>query len=116
MVVAPASMAARQTSATKPGSDRVASSHANSTSSTRPCTYETAERACSTTSSGSRTEFELHVDRARREHDVHTGAAAGLRERLDGCVEILVTGSRERGDGGAAHGCSDGTDALEVAR
>ena len=53
MVVAPASMAAVHTSATKAGSERVASSHENSTSSTRGATYPTAHRASSSTSGGS---------------------------------------------------------------
>ena len=57
MIVAPASMATRQTRATNDGSERVASSHENSTSSTRDAAYSTAHRALSTTSCGSRPSF-----------------------------------------------------------
>ena len=52
--VAPAAITARQTRATKSGSERVASSHENSTSSTRSAAYATAQRARCTTSAGSR--------------------------------------------------------------
>ena len=44
-------------------------------------------------------ELELHVDRARREDDVHACARCD-GERLDGGVEVLVSRPRERRDGG----------------
>ena len=81
-VVAPCSTARAQTSATKSGSERVASSHESSTSSTRPAAYETAKRAARHLG-GLEPELFLHVDRARRHDDVHPRPArAG--ERLGG--------------------------------
>ena len=61
-------------------------------------------------------ELELHVDRARREHDVHARPAARDGECLDGGIEVVAARPRERRDGGSAHGRCDCAHAFEVAR
>ena len=114
MIVAPASIAARQTRATNAGSERVASSHENSTSSTSEAAYATDQRACSTTSCGSRPSFfsmcSALVARKMwmRERPAPASAsAAASRSSLHG--------ARERGDGRPADGSRDCADAFEIA-
>ena len=60
-------------------------------------------------------ELSFHVDRARGDNDVETGASC-VGERFDGRVDVLERGAGERGDGGVLDGLGDGPDAFEVAR
>ena len=114
IVVAPASIAARQTSATNAGigAGRVLAGELDLVDAT----VDVGDRVARLLDDlvGLEPELELHVDRARREHDVDARTAARDGECLDRSVEVLVARSRERGDGGSAHGRCDGAHTFEV--
>src|SRR4029079_14247128 len=124
-VVAPAAIAARQTSARNCGSDRVAASAENSTPSTRPCAYATAARACSSTSAGSRRSFRsmwiglvaMNVCSRVRCAPPTASIAASTSSRLARFargVDVAAARPRERGDRCVPRHSRNCPDPLEV--
>ena len=76
------------------GSERVASSAENSTSSQRSRAYATDQATRSSTSSGVEPELALHVQRARRDEDVHAAArCVGERATVASTSSCVVRAS-----------------------